>query len=181
MEGENNLDVRKNIQVQANRNNWIWSNRKSPITYLPMFLENEILYRLPHSAIVTGTKFYVTTHWPSDIYIARKKGETCGWTDESLRNYGWEPCLDDALNNGRLAFVRVKIFEHEHRNFLCFNYRVYKSPTEIEFELWRKKVAKNPKTSFPEIIVDQSDSYIQSAAAIFVVEGKNILNPNQLL
>ena len=158
------LNIWKNIRVRPM--NWLWNNVRSPITYLPNFLKDEILFRLPINDIKEGTKFKITTRWPSDIYIARQKGENCGLAEDSLRNDDWELKDED-------AFVRVKTYDY--RKFCgCIRIRS-EFISEIHLELWHKKVDGNKVTELPAIAADQEEIEIKPAIALFVVEGKILL------
>ena len=164
------VKIVKNIRVRAAPNHWLWNNVKSPILYLPEFLRTSLLFLLPYNDIDEGTKVEITTHWPSDIYIARQIGETCGLGEDSLRNDGWEQCLDEATDNQRPAFVRVNMYDY--REFCGCIPIPSELISEIHLELWHKKVDGNKITELPAIAADQEQTEIKPAIAIFVVEGK---------
>ena len=125
---------------------------RSPITHLPEFLKNEILFRLPFNDIEEGTIFNIITLWPSTIYIARiKDDENCGWPKDALEDSGWELLA----NHGDY----VEIFG---KDLLMWR----------RFELWRKMVGENEGTTLPEIKeASERPTELKSAVAIFVVEG----------
>ena len=111
----------KNISVREPH--WIWSNIRSPITNLPQFLSRQLLFRLPYNGLKAGTKLKITTHWPSDIYIARPNDYSNVWSEDTLKNDGWQLLPDT---------VSVNLYEAKIRE-AC----------EILLHLWYKKAEKD--------------------------------------
>ena len=135
---------------------YIWNRNVTRIMTLPRFLWNQVFFRLPFECIPVGTVFTFYTLKYSEIFIARQKGEMCGWSEDNLRENGWKIYSPALPFEPHSVMVTLR---NKNRG------DVSTTPTVTHLELWHRKTEPNIETILPKTVTEKT------LAAFFVVEG----------